>query len=52
MVTSTSRVRHKAEVASYPGLPMIFNVHEKNWEGLVDFGDVKDVVCDDVHWNE
>ena len=39
-------------VASYPGLPMFFNVHEKNREGLIDFGDVVDVVCDDTHWNE
>ena len=39
-------------VASYPGLSMFFNVHEKNWEGLVDFGDVMDVVCDEAHWNE
>ena len=31
---------------------MFFNVHKKNWEGLVDFGDIMDVVCDDVHWNE
>ena len=30
---------------------MVVNVHEKNWEGLVDFGDVIDVVCDDAHWN-
>ena len=39
-------------LASYPGLPMFFNVHEKNQEGLVDFSDVMDVVCDDTHWNE
>ena len=39
-------------VASYPGLPMFFNLHEKNLEGLVDFGDVMDVVCDDAYWNE
>ena len=38
-------------VASYPGLPMFFNIHEKIREGLVDFGDVMDVVCDDAHWN-
>ena len=25
---------------------MFFNIHEKNWEGLVNFGDVMDVVCD------
>ena len=30
-------------------LPMFFNVHEKNREGLVDFYDVMDVVCDDAH---
>ena len=41
-----------AVLASYPGLPMFFNVHEKNWEGLVDFDDVMDVVYDDAHWNE
>ena len=39
-------------LALYPGLTMFFNVHEKNQEGLVDFGDVMDVVCDDAHWNE
>ena len=39
-------------VASYPGLPMFFNIHKKNQEGLADFGDVMDVVCDDAHWNE
>ena len=37
-------------LASYPGLPMFFNIHEKNQEGLVDFHDVMDVVCDDAHW--
>ena len=31
---------------------MIVDVHEKNREGLVDFGDVMDAVCDDAHWNE
>ena len=36
------------KLASYPDLPMFFNVHEKNWERLVDFGDVMDVVCDDA----
>ena len=36
-------------VALCPGLPMFFNIHEKNWEGLVD---VMDVVCGDAHWNE
>ena len=40
------------DVASYPGLPMFFNVHEKSREGLVDLCDVMDVVCDDAHWNE
>ena len=30
---------------------MVFNVHEKIAEGLVDFGDVIDVVCGDAHWN-
>ena len=25
-------------------LSMFFNLHEKNWEGLVDFGDIMDVV--------
>ena len=39
------------EVASYPGLPMFFNVHEKNREGLVDFHAVMDVVCDDTDWH-
>ena len=39
-------------VALHPGLSMLFNVHKKNLAGLVDFGDVMDVVCDDVHWNE
>ena len=34
----------------YPGLLMFFNVHEKNQEGLVDFHDVMDVVCNDTHW--
>ena len=24
----------------------------KNREGLVDFGIVMDIVCDDAHWNE
>ena len=30
------------------------HVHEKNQEGLVDFDDIMDVVCDDTinHWNE
>ena len=37
-------------VPSYPDFPMFFNVHEKNQEGLVDFHDVMDVVCDDAHW--
>ena len=37
-------------LASFPGLPMFFNVHEKNREGLVDFHDVMDVVCNDAHW--
>ena len=37
-------------VPSYPDFPMFFNVHEKNQEGLVDFHDVMDVVCDDTHW--
>ena len=27
-----------------PGLPMFFNVSRENWEGLVDFADVMDVV--------
>ena len=36
-------------VASYPGHPMFFYIHEKNREGLVDFGDVMDVVCDNAH---
>ena len=39
-------------IASHPGLLMFINIHEKNQEGLVDFGDVMDVVCDDTHWNE
>ena len=39
-------------LASYPGLPMIFNVHKKNREGLVDFGDIMDVVYDDAYWTE
>ena len=33
----------------YPGFP---NIHEKNRAGLVDLGDVMDVVCDEAHWNE
>ena len=44
--------QHANSLASYPGLPMFFNIHEKNREGLVDFGDVMDVVCDDTDWNE
>ena len=36
-------------LASFPGLPMFFNVKEKNREGQVDFGDIMDVVCDDTH---
>ena len=39
-------------LALFPGLPMFFNVHEKNQEGLVDVGDIMDMVCDDEHWNE
>ena len=39
-------------LALYPGLPMFFNIHKKTWEGLVDFGDIMDVVCDDARWNE
>ena len=33
---------------------MFFNVHKKNQGqvGLVDFGDIMDIVCDDVHCNE
>ena len=38
-------------IASYSGL-MFFNIHEKNQEGLVDFGDIMDMVCDDMHCNE
>ena len=28
---------------------MFFNLLEKNWDGRVDFGDVVDVVCDEVY---
>ena len=38
-------------IASYPGFPVFFNIHEKSEEGLVDFGDIMDMVCDDVHYN-
>ena len=31
---------------------MLFNIHKKILEGLVDFGDVMDVACDDAHWNK
>ena len=31
---------------------MFFNVHEKNREGLVHFGDVMNLVCDDVLNNQ
>ena len=30
---------------------MFFNIHEKNREGLVDFHDIMDVVCNDAHWH-
>ena len=31
-------------IASYPCLPKFLNVHEKQWDGLVDCGDT---VCDE-----
>ena len=34
------------KIASYQGLSMFM----KNWEGLVDFHDVLDVVCNDMYW--
>ena len=45
-------VSYISKLVLFPGLPMFFNIHKKNLEGLVDFGDVIDMVCDDVHWNE
>ena len=45
-VRSHSYVR----IASCPGLLMFFNIHNNNWEGLVDFHDVMDMVCIDAHW--
>ena len=31
---------------------MFFDLHKNNREGRVDFGDIMDVVCYDVHWND
>ena len=37
-------------IPSYPSLPMFFNVHEKYREGLVDFHNIMDVVCNYAYW--
>ena len=50
--TQAGNLKLKATNSLVPRPPHVFNIHKKNQEDLVDFGDVMDTVCDDAHWNE
>ena len=43
---------HNLASSLIPRPPHVFQHTRENREGLVDFGDVMDMVYDDVHWNE